>query len=409
MSWIEKIKTDYIITCGDGKSYKVKSFKASFATEYNVTVYDFPGVAGSFADRRQPKARRYNIEIHIDGEDNLDVAGSFADSADHPGKWTVQHPMYGSLNVQPFGLVVDDTVYNDTMITGTIIETINMEGAQSTVAPQDKILADKATCDDSFANSYAANVKPGVAEKQQLTTNATNLYSAGRKAIIDAQDYEDYLNAFNTAQSYINRATQYPLDAARQLQNMIEAPAKFKQSVDNRINTLATQLTNLRSSVHGITKYSLKKTYEMTAAAVLSSMALATVVLYGKSDYLTRDNVLRTITTLIGGYNGYISDLDLLQSSNGGAPGAFIPDAPSLFKLGSLISFTVSNLFAIAQNSKQQRSIILEDDSCWLLLAKRFYGLQPDDSTIEQIMNDNNAGLNEMLIVPKGRRLVYYV
>jgi len=73
-----------------------------------------------------------------------------------------------------------------------------------------------------------------------------------------------------------------------------------------------------------------------------------------------------------------------------------------------LVNYTISNLFNIAINAKQERSIIVEDDTNLVALAHRFYGLAPDDSTIEDLMLGNKIGLSELLIIKKGRKISYY-
>jgi hypothetical protein len=98
-----------------------------------------------------------------------------------------------------------------------------------------------------------------------------------------------------------------------------------------------------------------------------------------------------------------------LQSDNASSPESYIPDANSLIGLNNIINFTISNLYDVALDSKQERSIILEEDSNIFLLTHRFYGLQEDDSSIDQFMDQNEIGLNEMLGIRKGRRIIYYV
>ena len=112
---------------------------------------------------------------------------------------------------------------------------------------------------------------------------------------------------------------------------------------------------------------------------------------------------------LLAANTTYIQTLEGIQSENGGSVDSFIPDANALQQLNALLNYTVANLFVIAMDAKQERSIILEEDSNWIVLAHRFYGLKQDDSTIEELIKNNNAGLNEMLQVRKNRKIVYYV
>jgi hypothetical protein len=408
LSWLESIKTQFSITTGDGKVYNPSLIIATSneAMEFNVSTFEFPNIKGTLVKRYLRKGKRYELEVIFQGDDCWDVAKAFKDSAEDTRAWVISHPVYGSLKVQPIA-ISDSSNLNKAVLNIPVIETITEEGAQSNISPADKIAADKETADAALADTYVENVTPAVKDKQQLTTNADNLYKEGKKTAGSAS--EDYLNAFNTANSYITNATTKPLLAIQKTQNLISAPAQFKDSVQNRLNTLTNQLDKLRNNVQSITQYSLKKLFENNAGTIISTMALTTVTGIDSNDYSNRKKVLQTIDRVLQSYNNYIADLDALQSPNGGAVGAYIPDATALQKLGQLVSFTISNLFVVAQQAKQERRVILDADTNWIILAHRYYGLLPDDSTIDQIMNDNDAGLLERTQVRRGREIIYYV
>jgi len=73
------------------------------------------------------------------------------------------------------------------------------------------------------------------------------------------------------------------------------------------------------------------------------------------------------------------------------------------------MNFTLSNLFAIALNAKQERSIVLEEDNNLVNLTHRFYGLDAADENIDEFILNNNIGISEHLLIKKGRILRYYV
>jgi hypothetical protein len=77
--------------------------------------------------------------------------------------------------------------------------------------------------------------------------------------------------------------------------------------------------------------------------------------------------------------------------------------------LTNLINFTLSNLFNIALGAKQERFVFLETDSNVILLAHRFYGLVPDDSTIDELIEQNEIGLTEILNIKAGRKIIYFI
>lgn len=408
MSWIEKLETPYKITCGDGKSYTPLWSNVSKEIEYNISTFEFKGLAGTLVDRGMPKGTKYNIELYFQGENHLDTAQAFETSAADPNPWVIQHPFYGSLTVQPIGLVFDNSAFNVSKIVGQVIATITEKAPVVALSPEDKIQEDKVTCDDQLTQTYMDDVQPKVADVEEMKKNATTVYKEGQKTLTNTLDAEKYTNAFNNAYGYISNAVAQPLAAIRQLQALINLPAQFADSVKNRINCLLKQMEQLRSSLETILTKSSKKLFENNAGTLVGAVALAAITGV-TDDYSNRRQVSDVITLVIGVYNNYLSDLDKLQTLNGGQPQSYIPDAPSIIQLGQLISYTVNSLFQIADNAKQERTLMLEEDSNVILVAQRLYGLLIDDSTLDTLIATNEFGLDDMLELKKGRQILYYV
>ncbi len=230
----------------------------------------------------------------------------------------------------------------------------------------------------------------------------------GSKYVVLQQASEDYFNAFNTANAAINNGTSKPIEAMRATQAVINAPALFEISVNNRLTLLTSQFQLLRNTVPNLINRSSKKIYEVNAGTLISSLCIAAInPLVG--DYGNRNAVLFIVEQIITNYNNYLLDLDSLQTDNGGSPTSYIPDAGSLIGLSLLVSNTVSSLFTIALSSKQERSIICEKDTNIIILTHRLYSLDPFDNNINELMLNNNIGLYELTQIKKGREIVYYI
>jgi hypothetical protein len=66
-------------------------------------------------------------------------------------------------------------------------------------------------------------------------------------------------------------------------------------------------------------------------------------------------------------------------------------------------------LYRIAFEAKQEREYILDEDSNIILLTHKFYEMDSEDRNINNFIETNNIGLNEILNIQKGRKIVYYV
>lgn len=408
MSWIEKTQSQLIIRCGDGKQYRPLWLNAAKDVEYNVAEYNFPNLAGTLVARTTVKGSRYALEIYFQGDDHLDQARAFELSANDARAWTVSHPFYGAITVQPISLSFDYTKYNVTRITGTIVETIGDGNPKATVVPVDKINEDKSIFDNVAAISFENNVQPDTADINTLTANALDVYTKGAVKAADTSEAETYLNLFNSANAAILDATDEPMAAIQKTQALLSAPSQFKVSAQTRVNLFIDQFEGLNNAVDVIVTRSEKKIFENNAGTLLAAMAVS-VATPLPGNYGSRGSVLSVIDLILANYNLYLLSLDSLQSANGGNVDSYMADAETLTNLDGLIKYTVSSLFNIALNAKQERSVYIEDDSNIVLLAHRFYGLDESDNSINELIANNNIGLNEMLGLRKGRKIIYYV
>lgn len=418
MSWVDKVATNLVITTGDGKSYNALWKNAATSTDYNTTGFEFIGVPGSYADRREEAGSKFTIDWWFVGPDHLDVFEAFKKSAADKRQWVVTHPIYGVILCQPVSITYDHSDLNTTHLTGTLMETINQNGPQITVNPADKITGDKYDLDAIYEKAFVTDIpEPPTAVINTQLNNVNLLYNKASAKINDTLDAQEYFNLFNEAISAVNLATALPLDAIRSVQAMINAPALFVENVKSRINILVDQFNLLRTTIENIVDRNSAKIYENNAGEVVASLCLASVSNISQNtddtgddfDYSNRVQVGQVIDSIRQAYADYISDLDSMQAINYASEDSYMPDAESIMALGAIVNYTIANLSVIGLSAKQERVIFLEKDGNIIMLAHRFYKPQPDDSHIKKFISDNSIGINELLGLRKGRRIVYYV
>lgn len=400
MSWIEQISNDLIITTGDGKEYRPNWMNASKQVEYHISEFDFINKGGTLVKRQKHRGSKYQLELYFQGDDHLDVAREFELSSQDSRAWTMLHPFYGSILVQPTSLLFDNTGYNITLIKGVVIETIGQVLPQTTVAPADQISYDKSQLDEAVAQSFSNSVTPDTADINSMTANNDDLYNSGQK--IAKSSSQDYLNKYIAANSAVLSATAEPLAAMRKIQALINAPAQFEESIQNRMNLLLDQFNLLRTKLENITRKSDKIIYESTLGSLVSSMALAVSTgIYGN-----KNEVITQVENLLNSYNNYLSDLDSVSSSTAGSLTSYFPDAQNQISLNNLINFTASNLFDIAVDSRSEYTLLLEEDSNLIELTHRLYGIS--EESITELIDANSIALSEYLVIKKGRPITYY-
>jgi hypothetical protein len=403
MSWTELVANEYIITTGDGREYKPLSVNWQKATEYNIAEFTFVGVDGALVEKRRPKGRKFPLEIYFQGEDNLDIAADFEESAKDVRPWIVTHPYYGRLTVHAASLNFDNTQHNVTKITGVLLETITEDGVGSTVNAPDRVAEMKVVSDESLAQPVTVDSQV----QSTLQTQTTTVYNEGAKTVT-GEDGNTYFKAFNTASTAILSATNEPLAAMRKVQAMINAPSQFQQSVQSRLDTLTAQFELLTATITSAITPKQKQIYEANAGTVVGAAA-TTVTTPQPNDYGSTIEALSVIDALTTLYANYTATLDSLQTETGGSPDSYIPDATAQTDLGNLVNAAVSGVFDIALQAQQERSVILEYDSDIINLTHRFYGLDVTDTNMDRFINSNGFGLSQMLTVRANTTVLYYV
>lgn len=408
MSWITKIENGLTITTGDGKKYKPFYVDASSVKniEYNNTLFDFVNLPGTLADRRLPKGARYTLEFGFQGLDHLDTAQSFVDSAANTKYWTLSHPYYGVLYVQPFSLNQDNSSMNVSKFSVPLIETIIDDVPKTKIDPIDDIAVKKNLIDS--ISSEAVTEELSEADKISVkNTNKKNL-DLSVPIVKLPEEFQQIMNAFSAANAAVDSITANATIAMAAATSLITAPAKFAANVQTRLSDFKSQFSALQRTIVGATSPSTKQVYQHLGCSIISSMCLA-ASLPSTGDYTNARRVNEVVKTLNDTYTNYLNDLDSLQSLNGGNPLSYMPNYQVVISLNEIINTTISYLYNEAIGSRKERSIICENDTSIILLAHRFYGLDPDDKNIKELIENNDLHIDEYILIPKGRKIIYYI
>lgn len=418
MSWVDNLITDFVISTGDDKVYTPLSLYMTWNRnlQFNISEFVFKDVKGSLIIRGMPRGMQYNIEIVFQGPDNLNEAAEFLESSKDSRPWTITHPFYGKLFVQPVSLTQDNGKLNQSIISGLVIETILEDGLAVTNNAPDAIAAAAAVVNSNFSETYAAAVRSmDVSSLQILQNHITGIYATVSTKIAAVQaDVTNYNNAFSASLAILNPLLHDTIEIIEQTQSLLMAPALFTDTVANRFNMYKAQIEVLNLDVANIVAIfnrptrDLKKLYENNAGVSVAGLCLAAVSNV-TNDYDYRPTVLNLISDIISAYNGYMSNLCYLQTDNGGQVDSYIPDATAVTSLSDIVKTTTATLFAISAGAKQQRKKVLPYDSNVLIEAWELYGMEDDDSTVATLIANNNIGIDELLVLKQGRELIYYV
>ena len=105
----------------------------------------------------------------------------------------------------------------------------------------------------------------------------------------------------------------------------------------------------------------------------------------------------------------YLEILDSAQVDIIDVENTYHADPVSQLELYELITETTGNLFALAFDAKQERTVIVDVDTNLVLLTHKFLGLDANDENMESFRELNNIKNDELFKVKKGRTIKYFV
>lgn len=407
MSWLDKIENNkFSIKTGDGKTYFPLWKSGAKSKEYNNSIFDFIDVSGSKVDRKKPKSGKYTLIFWFQGEDNIDISQQFENSADDSRAWEVNHPFYGVLYGQPLSLDRNDSNYNATEITVEFWESINNKYPKKGTSPQNQAKEKSESFKNESATNYAAKCNPSPTDQSIVKANLENI-STRTRSLLDNSVYSDYESLKSKALQSVDDLITSPVKAMKDVNTLILAPSEFEKSIEQRFSLLKNIYQDAKDVLR-IPSRENKSYFESSAGTVICGLCVACLN-PADGDYISRNDVELIFNDLVLIYSDYLLLLDQNQVDISNVNNSFAPSHSSQLVLNSLVNETLSNLFDLAFNSKQERSVILEKNTNLILLTHKYIGLDKEDKNIEIFRQMNGIKNKSLFIVKKGRKIKYFV
>lgn len=403
MSWEDKLKDiKFSIKTGDGKLYYPLWKNAEKTKEFNYSKYEFIKKEGSLIDRREAKSDLFPLVFWFQGEDNIEQAQAFEDSANDSRAWTVTHPFYGEIKGQPINLNRNDFNYNVTRITVDFWRSIEVVFPESSVSLNDRTSEKVDIVVDLSAAFFAENAKPGVGNIDTMKQN-TNIIASEFSA--DSNSFNDFNNIKTKTLKSIDSLVNNPLDAITNINTLLLAPSNFTTSIKIKLESYVASYNVLKNSINNLfDKYG----FESQSATVISAMAL-TAVNPTENEYVTRSDIENVYNTINDTYNDYLETLDENQVDIYDVEETWTPNSQIQQELSSLVTFALFSLYQISFEARQERLFELTEDSNIILLAHRFLGPSENDENIIRFREINNIKNEQLFLIKKGTVVKYFV
>lgn len=405
MDWSTNIENEIQIITGDNLTYNPLYTITDNSEDFNVTEFNFPNIAGTLVDRREVMGRKFTLELAFQGDDHLDVTERFRKSSHNKLPWKVSHPIYGDIYAQPTSIKYDSSGLSITRISCTLIETILNEAPRTTVDPILKAKFDVENANELASETFGNDSLAGP-ESNNLLNDLQALNKVSSSSVASGEQSNDLFNKYNETVSKVTDSNINPSEVIFAVRDLLTFPAYFNQTVQNRIEIFKAQIDTLLN----IEDFSLftdmdKKIFQNSLTTLMNGICLSAITPIG-NEYQNANDVVFVIGTISFYWDSIVTVLDGFQSSN---VIGWNVDYNIVYPTQSFVSFVVSSLMGVAMSARQERSFIVEKDSNIIVLTHRIYGIDDAQNNIDNLINQNSIGVNEMIQVKKGREIKYYI
>lgn len=406
MGWKDKIENiTYQIVTGDGKTFYPLWKTADKGKEFNTNTYEFIDVNGSRVDRKKPKANKYNLVFYFQGEDYLDVADKFWESANDNRYWEVTHPLYGVIYGQPLEMGRNDNNLNVVEVSVIFWETNEIKGVSVVVSPKTDLEIDLQTCNVISSKDYSDKVNLKPVDKSAILQSIQD-FSRDFKSVINNSNYTEFITAKNKALNDVDNALVSVDSMITSVNNLVQLPFILKGDFYKRYEAVKSMFTSLKDILK-LGKKNDKCYFEAVGANIISTLALIATDL--TSVVFSKRQVNDIFDDLSKIYDEYLGLIDGTQVNITDINSAYIISYSTQDILKTIIVKTLYNLEVIAFNAKQERTIYLTKDSNVILLCHKYYGMDINDKNLDDFRKLNNIKNRNLFKLRKGRTIKYLI
>lgn len=380
-----------------------------------TTTFEFPDVSGTYVQELGHSGRKYPLRMFFWGADYDLEAAAFEAALLESGTGKLEHPMYGVIDVVPFGTIArrDDlkTAANQAVIEVTFWETIDLLYPSSQGDPVSTVLnaisefnAVSSFQLDSVVDSSTASLRANFKNNYEFIFNTTVI---ALNEVASLQ--EDVSDQFDAIKDSITQGIDILLGDLStlgfQTNLLIQSPARVLIDIQSRFSAYSDLIQSIITGVNAIVTPSLDSknankffNNELYVNAYVTALVISSV----NNQFITRASALEAAELIIDQFD----QATVWRDDNFQSLG-IIDTGESYQKLQESVALCAGFLVEISFSLKQERSIILTRARTIIDLCAELYGVV--DERLDFLIATNNLSGSEILELPAGREIVYYV
>lgn len=408
MTWIDRLReAAYTSPSGERFLLQYENVSRSFAKK--TTGFEFPDADGTYVQDFGRSGRRYPLRLFFWGADHDLEADAFETALTEIGLGRLEHPRYGNVDVVPFGDITqrDDlkTAANQTVIEVTFWDTIGLAYPTAQADPASEVLTAVDEYNTVAAEEFNDTISLDSTVEQVTFKNQVlglvDSVKAGLQAVADVQKaVQDEFNAINDSiNAGIDLLVGQPLALAFQVTQMIQAPARALASIQARLQAYRDLATALISGDGAdVSNVNELRTNDLNVSGYVTGSVISVI----NNQFVTKTEAITAAEEVLSQLDDVVAwrdaQFEALEEIDNGA---------TYQKLQEAVALTVGFLVEISFTLKTERRLILDRARTPIDLVAELYGTV--DSELDFFITSNDLSGSEILEIPKGREIVYYV
>lgn len=419
MSWIDRL-SEAAYTSPGGTRQAFLYEDVSREVDKRTAAFAFPGIDGTYVQDNGHSERRYPLRCIFAGENCDRQALAFEALLLERGVGRLEHPLYGRVQVVPFGTITrrDDltSAANQVIIEVTFWSTVGAIYPSSASSPRHEVLASLDVTDAAVADQFDRGMQVGTeARRASAKLAAQSRLQAISAALGEVSSSVAEVNReFRERQQAVNAGIDVligqPVLLARQMLDLVKAPGRAAAGIQSRLDAYGDLLERMIASSQGtagdtsvIPGLRARLANEFFLADLVASAALTGTITSALSESFSArpqaidaaDELARQAEAHTDWREERFGDIEQVDTGEG------------YQALQESVALTLGYLVEISFSLAPERVIVLDRPRNIIELCAELYG-SVENERIDFLMSTNDLSGSEILELPRGRRVVYY-
>jgi prophage DNA circulation protein len=411
MPWQDRVQ-EAAYTSPSGERFIFSYENVSKSVTKKTSAFNFPDAEGTFVQDLGHTGRRYPFRVIFHGADYDQDTEAFEAGLLERGTGRLEHPVYGTKDVVPFGEIKrrDDlkTASNQAIIEVAFWETIGLLYPTGQTDPAEAVLAAVEEYNAAEAEQFEEILDTDTASElatfksgyQQLLDTA----KSGLQAVanVQASVAAEFNAIYDSISAGIDTLVSDPLTLAFQTTQLLQAPALALANIQARLDAYGNLVDQLTGTIRepGLNSENANsfQTDDLYASTSVTGIIVSVVnnQFETKSDALAAADALLAISEQVTAWRDANYD-SLGQIDTGGAYQQY----------EQAVSLAAGFLVQISFSLKQERRIVLDRNTVLHDVESRLYGTI--DENMDFLIQSNDLTGDEILELPAGKEIVYFI